>query len=255
MKKTSLTISTALLLTITACQKEANQPKESDINMAITLVDGKAHVGHVHGSASMGSGSGSGSGGQTGSDTRQKPTEWNCTFESHLKKVRTDKHQYYFIADVAGPEDSFNVYMQMGVNSMGSVQYGRSGCDAIKESWNYTAVGLNDLYVVRIRFVNTKKLPNTEFMRVGDYSLDWRDPSGHVEIQMDYRGKSYFSVYASNDAVAGYFMRITEYNSLGKVWDENKIAFQFNANLKSPDGKELKLLNVVCRTGTIPEGF
>ena len=267
MKKSILTISAALLLSIGACKKETTENQPADDNRVITLVDGKAHVGHVHGSNTSGSGSGSGtgtgsgsntgsgSGGQTGSGTKMKPTEWNCTFESHLKSVRTDKSQYYFVGDVAGPEDSFNMFMQMGVNTMGSVQYGRAGCYAIKEAWYYTAVEPKDLYTIRIRFVNSKLLPNLEFMRVGDYSFDRLNPFGYVDVQMDYRGKTYYSAYARNDQAAGYFVRITEYNSVGKVWNENKIAFQFNANLKSSDGKELKLLNVVCRTGTIPEGF
>jgi hypothetical protein len=182
-----------------------------------------------------------------------RPSEWNCSFESHLKKVIPKTNPAYFIADVEGMEDSFNVFLQFTVNINNGFQYGRTGCFDVKEAWNYYINDPKGLYKIYIDFINSKKLPNLEFMTVGDYYYQPQN-SGYVRIRMIYNGKTYSTDFADNKAANGQFLRITGYNSLIKnVPSERFIAFQFNANLKAGDGSQIKLLNAVYRSSTIED--
>ncbi|MBL7811619.1 MAG: hypothetical protein JNL57_05305 [Bacteroidetes bacterium] len=184
--------------------------------------------------------------------TDPQPVEHGCSFESHLKKLFPSASPSYFIADVESSKGTYNIFIQLGVTTDIGGQYGREGCNTIREKWTYENETKDKKCKVKVSFCNKYLKPNLEFMRVGKYKFDNQD-SGTVKVEVWYEGKTYVSGLAANDFSKGEFLEVTEYNSTSTAWQNRVIAYRFNARLKAYDGTELALHNVVHRSGTIGE--
>lgn len=178
-------------------------------------------------------------------------TEYNCTFQTHLNQLKASSDPIYFITDIDGSPDFFKVYSQYMFTTFHTMTYGREGCFYPKEAWDYIYSSENNDVRIRIAFYNHGNLHNLDFMKVGTYTYDvGSEKTGPIQIEATLNGTTYSTLAANNDIASGSSFEVTEYNSLGKVC---RIAFRFNATLRSDDNQEIRLSNAVCRNPTMPE--